>query len=69
MTKLTAGAILVQGALQIDRVRRLIWLSQDRDPLTPQEIEMLEDLIATGPCTDRYLVDAVSVARWVDGEG
>jgi hypothetical protein len=69
MIKLTAGAILVQGALQIDRVRRLMWLSQDRDPLTPQEIEMLEDLIAIGPQTDAYLVDAVSVARWVDAEG
>jgi hypothetical protein len=40
--------------LTIERVRRIMWLSQDRDPLTPQEIEMLEDLIATGPCTDRY---------------
>jgi hypothetical protein len=69
MIKLTAGAILVQGALQIDRVRRLMWLSQDRDPLTPQEIEMLEDLIAAEPQTDAYLADAVSVARWVDAEG
>jgi hypothetical protein len=36
--------------------------------LTPQEIEMLEDLIAAEPQTDGYLVDAVSVARWVDAE-
>lgn len=56
-------------ALQIERVRRLLRISQDFEPLTPQEVEMLEDLMATGACADQYLVDAVSVARWVDAEG
>jgi hypothetical protein len=58
------------AALQIDRVRRILHVRDGKAEatLTPQEIEMLEDLIAAEPQTDGYLVDAVSVARWVDAE-
>jgi hypothetical protein len=34
--------------------------------LTPQEVEMLVDLITTGPLSDEALVDAVILARDCD---
>jgi hypothetical protein len=35
--------------------------------LTPQEVELLIDLITTGPLSDEALVDAVMLARSYEG--
>jgi hypothetical protein len=37
--------------------------------LTPQEVEMLVDLVTTGPLSDEALADAVILARGHDAGG
>ena len=48
------------------RIERLLRV-RGYPAMTPQEREMLEDLMSLGrPCTDGYLLDAVSVGRWAE---
>ena len=50
----------------LDRVRRQLKRRGDRAPLSPQEVEMLLDLLATGSVPDEVLVDVVILARSYD---
>jgi hypothetical protein len=55
---------LVDRALA--RIRRRLRQQGHDGLLTPQEVEMLVDLITTGPLSDEALVDAVILARGYD---
>jgi hypothetical protein len=50
------------------RIRRKLRLQGHDGILIPQEVEMLGDLITTGPLSDEALVEAVVLARSYDGQ-
>jgi hypothetical protein len=58
---------LVDAALA--RIRRTLRRHGHDGILTPPEVEMLVDLITTGPLSDEALVEAVMLARSYDAAG